>query len=56
MISQDFRNLKWSKIDLQVDFGDNFYIIPGQFDTPVSPVTSKIPENLKIELNQPKNF
>ena len=56
MFFASFLDLRWSKIDLQVDFGNNFCTILGHFDPLVSLVTSKILENLKIGPKSTRKF
>ena len=47
---------KYSKIDLQPDFGDIFYTKPHQKITPDSLVGSKLSENLEIRPKSTRKF
>ena len=47
MFFASFLDLRWSKIDLQVDFGNNFCTILDYFDPLKTP---------KLDPNQPENF
>ena len=54
MFSRNFLDLKCSKIDLQIEFGDNFYTILNYFDPCVSLDPSKLSGKPEILLKYVK--